>query len=287
MTSKLALAGTAGFAVAFAAAVLTTMPAAGQMTYSAAGVSVGESTASTSDIRERALRAYRSDGAISIGVVRDLRLTPAFDPRTDFSRFNRFDRSDRWIAREVILGRIDPLRSRDQSVGIVRAYRNIPGVDVSQPRPGVLVFRNANAEDETQENTGEQSQNQSLPNTANSNEPVQIVAVQSRSVELDSDPWVLLNQGLYRDAREQFNAMQDADSVESMTGRALAAALAGDLAGASELMPDSPTLPDSVTLAEATRTRINQVKNLLFQGDDQMQEALQAILDATTPPTAS
>ena len=89
-------------------------------------------------------RVYSSDGVLKVGVVRHLRPAPLFDPFTAYSRYNRFDRSDRWLAREIILGRVDPYTDNrfEKSIGVVRAYRDNPYIDVYESHPGVLVFTN-------------------------------------------------------------------------------------------------------------------------------------------------
>ncbi len=222
-------------------------------------------------------RVYSSDGRLSVGAVRNLRPAPLFDPFTAYSRYNRFDRSDRWLAREIILGRIDPYRV-EKSIGVVRAYRQNPYIDVREAQRGVLVFTNPNAPD-------------AAPSLDTSDLQPSITgaggAGTRRVSDLDeatqNDPWALLDEGFYRDARAMFEAAETPDAA-TRTGAALAAAMLGDLDAAADLMPDGPTLPDGVTLSDATRTRLRQLGSFLYQDDPAMQRAMTTLAGPDPTP---
>lgn len=202
----------------------------------------------------------------SIGIVRPLRTSPLNDYRTNYSRINRFDRSDRWVQREIALGRIDP---NDKSIGIVRQYRY--PVAVERPSPGVLIFRNPNP-------VSPDSFATSSP-AAGDAETYEVRTVEDLEASAQSDPWALLNEGFYRDALKLFGAGAK-DDVATQTGVALATALSGDLAGATELMPDTPSLPKGVELSKATQQRIDQFTQFFYEDDAAMRDALRSLLPA-------
>lgn len=250
-------------------------------------------------VTQRPLRTFRgeavrvgrySDNELSIGVVRPLREVPSYDGRSEYSRLNRFDRSDRWRTRELARGRIvldaypDRFSRVEKSIGVVRAYRTYDPVVRNAPR----TFTNQTL-DTTPGTPGSATGGTDAGATVTRTSDQPIVAVSS-TVEVpedaQSDPWALLNQGYYREARTLFDAEPDADE-SVMTGRALAAAMSGDLTAASELMPDSPTLPDDTALRDHTRRRIELIREYLYEDDAAMQSALQGVLDASASAEAS
>lgn len=105
---------------------------------------------------------------------------------------------------------------------------------------------------------------------------LQIYAGRPRPVIDGADPWDLLNDGRYRAAAERF----DADGNDAQrTGAALAAALSGDLSAATSVMPAEPVLPAGVTLDETTTLRLGQVRDVFFDDDAAMRDALDTLLE--------
>ncbi len=255
----------------------------------------------------------------SIGVVRPLRTTPGsvgLDERNAWSWRNRADRSDRWRSREVRHGRIvldayrDPYPRVERSIGVVRAFHTPQPVVRNSP----FTVTNPNAPSESPPETSPQTSPESPPETSPGSMVIlgptfpdapaagdaTVYAV--RSVEelpqaQRSDPWALLNHGYYRDARAAFDkadadasAQRPVDEQAAATGRALAAALSGDLAAARRLMPDRPRVPQGFAFSDQARRRIVQTRTFLFAQDAEMQAALDTLTadpDAASAPRAN
>ena len=233
----------------------------------------------------RPLRTFRGEAVLvprqqaerSIGVVRPLRVAPASIQPNPTSYYNRADRSDRWLVREIARGRILlPAPGVEESVGVVRAYRSVPTNRVEQ-RPGVVTFTNPNAESNDSEQQNRDTVGPNFPQTAEAGDASVYAFRQVEDLPEgeQADPWALLNQGFYRNAEEAF--AEGDDSPESRTGRALAAALSGNLAAVADLMPGEPTLPQGVTLSAATQRRINQTAQFLFADEAELQQALRSL----------
>ena len=225
----------------------------------------------------------------SIGVVRPLRTYPLDDARTGITRPNRFGDAERWTTRYVAPGRLvlqaypnvygnaanlsygnSGLTGPERSIGVVRAYR-LP--DRPQRFGPVTLTGN----DEASSNADASSSD------AGTTPPrdIRVTAVGEVAVpgELRDDAWALLNAGYYREARRQFDQNDADDSAAQQTGRAVAAALAGDLNAAAELLPESATLPDRVTLSDATRRRLQQTTQYLMADQPELQSRFQQLLD--------
>ncbi|MEM7624037.1 MAG: hypothetical protein AAF333_00260 [Planctomycetota bacterium] len=200
----------------------------------------------------------------SPGLIRTVRTSPALDERSAYSKLNRFDRSDRWYARELARGRVRLTLSSPLIQQSLNPDRLAPGETFTVTNPDAVpqtvgpVFPDAPA-------AGDASVYALRPATLTDAEK--------------SDPWALLDRGLYRDAIGAW----EGEDAESRTGRALAYALSGDLAAAADLMPANPSLPAAASFSPGTIQRITQSRRFVFSDDPVMQAALQAILDTATP----
>jgi hypothetical protein len=213
----------------------------------------------------------------AIGIVRPIRVRPNVDPRTAYSAYNRFDRSDRWALREVARGRIlldvrpDPYTRVEKSIGVVRPYRTYDPVIRNGPR--TLTNPDPLEAPSIAKQYRELTDGQ-LAVTALAEVRIPAAAA--------GRPWTLLSEGYYREARQAFADLGDPDDT-ARTGHALAAALHGDLTGAAELMPDAPRVADEAAFTDTARRRVELLRQYLFEGDESMQAALQTILDQTRP----
>ena len=271
--------------------------------------------AQTVVLTQRPLRTFRGEAVRvgqyaepekSIGVVRPLRILPLDDYRTGITRPNRFGDAERWTTRYVAPGRLVlesyPGNSRglygepEKSIGVVRAFR-LPN---RPQRFGPTTITGSDDSDRSPRSSNV------APASSDSASPMTLTAVTGVDVPatLQDDPWSLLNAGYYREARQRFDQSavetpatdladntsggatpgDPADAAATRTGRALAAALAGDVQAAADLLPAEATLPAGVTLSDATRRRLQQTAQLLFTDHPEVQAQLTRL---TAAPAAA
>ena len=227
----------------------------------------------------------------SIGVVRPLRTYPIDDYRTGITRPNRFGDAERWTTRYVAPGQIVlqaypqaygytgsyGLTGPERSIGVVRAYRLPDRPQRFKP----VTFRGDDSDPTNPDAMRDSARDTNATgSTAAPARDVRVTAVADVSVpdELADDGWALLNAGYYREARRYFD-QADADASDNQTGRALAAALSGDLSAVDQLLPASAALPGDVTLSDATRRRLQQTTQYLLADRPELQARLQTLLD--------
>lgn len=277
--------------VAAAALLASAGPSSAQTTAVTDAEALSTGRTQTVVVTQRPLRTFRgetvrvgrySDSERSIGVVRALRDSPGYTNRDAYSRQNRADRSDRWYDRHVSRRSVildayrDPYPRVEESIGVVRAYRTYQPPVRNFPK----TFTNENAPS---------SEAAGASPSGSAQEPVgdiDVTAVTAVEVPADvaDDAWALLDRGYYREARQKFAAASTADDATTRTGHALAAALSGDLAGGSALMPEAPRLPDGWTLGENAARRLGQTREFLYADNAEMQAALQSVLDSGRAP---
>ena len=192
------------------------------------------------------VRAIRTDGSDSIGVVRPI--------RSVFTDGGYGGYVTRTPSPPVQPGGLTVTRGRAASSGFTPADRAAAPSDAAAR---VLVPGIASS-------------------GPGSNSP-RIYAGQPRPIVDGADPWDLLNAGRYLAAGEHFDAKGD---DAQRTGAALAAALSGDLESAAALMPARPMLPEGSRLDDATVQRLRQVRAVFFKDDAVMRDALTSVLNA-------
>lgn len=282
---------------------VTASPSLGETRVVTDGETLANGRSQTVVVTQRPLRTFRGEAVRvgryaeaekSIGVVRALRDTPRYyDTREAYSRQNRADRSDRWYdrhvsRRSVILNAYRDPYPRDyprieKSIGVVRAYRTYQPPVRNFPK----TFTNPNAPgSQSSDASTNQNNNASTPQPVGDIDVTAVTAVEVPAAVRD-DAWALLDRGYYREARQKFAAESTVDDAITRTGHALAAALSGDLAGGSALMPDTPQLPEGWSLSESSARRLSQTREFLYADNAEMQAALQAILDAGQAVVAS
>lgn len=251
-------------------------------------------------ITQRPLRTFRGETVrigrfaqndLSIGVVRPIRERPSFYGQYD-GVGRSFDRQGR-PARLLISGRRGFSSNNDLSIGVVRPFRTFDPPVRHAPK----TYTNPNATPTAAPaDPAAASSDASPPRPTRTVlgqdvSPIAITAVTAvTAVDLPAadrdDPWALLDQGHYRQARQQFALLGKAGDTATRTGHALAAALSGDLPGGVALMPADPALPAGVTLRSATTQRLEQTRQFLYADQPEMQNKLQAIIDQAQPAVA-
>lgn len=230
-------------------------------------------------VGERPLRTFRGEAVRvgryaehekSIGVVRALRQAPDVGYRYGYSRLHGTDHA---VPARVLIDR-SRFYTPEKSIGVVRAYRQY---DPPQRfAPVTLTNPHATPTPPRPATPGP------TPTSVIPAPSIDVTAV--GSVEIPEaqrqDAWALLDDGYYREARQQFAALGNLNDTATRTGHALAAALSGDLPGGSALMPRQPVLPDGQTLRPATVQRLDQTRQYLYADQPTMQAKLQSILDA-------
>ncbi|MEM1107689.1 MAG: hypothetical protein AAGH99_03265 [Planctomycetota bacterium] len=228
-------------------------------------------------VTQRPLRTFRgqavrvgrfAEDRRSIGVVRPLRRVPSvFEDRCDtvgtsgvfFDTFPRFE----------------------ESIGVVRPFR------VYRPpvrhKPKTYTNPNADQASASIEQAESDSATALLVPVLSEDISVSAVEIVELPESLREDPWALLNQGYYREARQRFATLGGLDDTSIRTGHALAAALSGDLRGGAALMPADPALPDGTAFEPGTRKRLEQTTRYLYAGDAAMQAKLYALLELSPP----
>lgn len=274
--------------------------------------SEARATTDTVVLTQRPLRTFRGETVRvgqfaepdqSIGVVRPLRVGSGYSIynndadrfRTGVVRARRYDQTGqlspdgltpgRFTTGRVILQSYPGVnRYPEKSIGIVRAYRypttpqrNLPTTVTGDPGPVVSP-----------------SSIDPMPDVRPRFIRVTAVADVEVPAAVADDAWALLNAGYYREARQRFNALDaesadesapdaDAREVNARTGRGLAAALAGDLAAAADLLPDTPRLPDGFALSSATQRRLAQTAEYLLADEPEFQARLRTLLPPAIP----
>ncbi len=258
-------------------------PASAEMTTVREAQALDSGLSQTVVIRERPLRTFRgetvrlgryAESEKSIGVVRPLRETPDARARYGYSRLHG---TDRYVPARVVYDR-SRYYTPDKSIGVVRAYRHYDPPQRFAP----VTSTNPNALS---------PEPRRAVSTPASDAPVPSIDVTAvSSVEIPEaqrdDPWALLNDGYYREARQQFASLGNVNDTATRTGHALAAALSGDLVGGRALMPDQPVLPDGQTLRPATLERLDLTRQVLYADQPPMQAKLQSILGTAQSTTA-
>ena len=247
-------------------------------------------TPQTIVVTQRPLRTFRGEAVRvgryaesekSIGVVRPLREVPAADRRVGWSYGRGFGHGA--TPGRVILDTYRaPYPRFEKSIGVVRAYRTFDPVERHAPR----TLTNPNARTAVSEDVVNLRPTTVGPTFGDGATSVVIAAgigSGGDDARATDDPWVLLDRGRYREARERFEQLDPAEVGEAqwLTGRALAAAMSGDLAGGAALMPASPVVPESVRWSDLTLQRIVLIREYLYEGDPATQRALQLILDSS------
>lgn len=232
-------------------------------------------------VTQRPLRTFRGDTVrvgnatsrdLSIGVVRPIRDETR---RRHVGRsFNGYSYGDRYSRRYV--------GPHDLSIGVVRPFRQHTPVVRNAP----VTVTNPLAREQSPAPAAAAS------TPAYDTQPVTVgpvftprpsaVTPPTSAPDVDSEnPWSLFNAGRYRQARQEFGPAQAGDTAEIQTGRALAAALSGDLAAGSEWLPEAPALPVGVTLSDSARQRIELAAEFLYEGDAATQTKLRSLLEAS------
>ncbi|MEM1447183.1 MAG: hypothetical protein AAGF84_14075 [Planctomycetota bacterium] len=251
-------------------------------------------------VTQRPLRTFRgetvrvgryAEAERAIGVVRPLREVPSIHGIRD-TRYRSYDAHGRPTRVYVDSYLRSPRYERE--IGVVRPFvtydppvRNLPR---SFTNPNAPVPGNANAA--LGSASGDESRGV-LPSASDARpvlfDDVQVTAVEAVELpaEHHDDPWALLDQGYYREARQRFAQLGTLGDTDLRTGHALAAALSGDLVGGAALMPAEPALPAGVVLNAATTQRLEQVARYLYEDTPAMQAAIRTIIDSGSSATAS
>ncbi|MEM7626113.1 MAG: hypothetical protein AAF333_10985 [Planctomycetota bacterium] len=266
------------------------LPAAAQSPApSDGGTTAGATSPEVVVVTQRPLRTFRGDTVrvgraapndLSIGVVRPIRAE---------TRRRGGDCDQRGFSRTRFgVSRFNTFNSRftgpnDLSIGVVRAFRRHDPVERFAP----VTHTNPLAQDEpvAASTSTAAPAYEAQPATVGPLFPLhgaEVVAVREVAPTPDidpQDPWALLNVGRYRDALDRFGTHVANDTPETQTGRALAAALSGDLARGAEFMPEAPVVPAGLVLNAATAQRIELTRQFLYEDDPAAQVKLRRLLD--------
>jgi len=276
-----------------AAASLLALPAwssVGQTRFAAEGEAgtLGSAQAQTVVVTRRPLRTFRgqtvrlgrnADAQRAIGVVRPLRETPRFGQDRFFRSGVRFGQSSRFFG---------GFGSRfEKEIGVVRPFVTFDPPVRNPPKTYTNPF--ATLSPTASPRNAQASALSVTPSPARTvlGQEVEAAAVTAvTEVEIPEayrgDPWTLLDQGFYRQARQQFAQLGDTNPT-TRTGHALAAVLSGDLNGGVTLMPADPKLPVGTTFRDATLQRLDQVQQFLYADQPEMQAKLQKLVDLAQP----